>query len=168
MEDSPQTPSSHPTDAPQVSRRNHTDTERDEKGRFKSGPRTTCADTIRKRRQSPRNLGVFRGIDLRTVAGRRMRSLYPQYLKQAKLDDADLTHQAAALKVAKLTVLVERLQDQALKSRTHSRRLGSELVRHENMLRRAKLELFGLNYRKLTKWQKRAIEYQEEENDDRN
>jgi hypothetical protein len=118
------------------------------------------------RRQYPRNKGVFRGIDLRTIAGRRIRFLYPHYLKQAKLDDAEPVHQGAALKVAKLTVLVERLQDQALRMTTHSRRLGSELVRHENMLRRAKLELFGLNYQKLTKWQKRAIERQEEENDD--
>jgi hypothetical protein len=115
------------------------------------------------RRQYPRNKGVFRGIDLRTVAGRRIRSLYAPYLEQAELDEGDLTHQAAALKVAKLTVIVERLQAEALKSKKYSKRLGSEIVRLENLLRRAKLELIALKPRELTWWEQRQLE--KDEND---
>ena len=105
---------------------------------------------------------------MRTIVGRRIRSLYVAYLEQAKLDADKVVHKAAALRVAGLTVFIERLHNEMLKTKKHSRRLGDELVRHENMLRRAKLELFGLNYQKLTKWQKRALERQEDENDDRN
>jgi ATP-dependent exoDNAse (exonuclease V) beta subunit len=83
-------------------------------------------------------------VNERFKSVRRIRFLYPQYLKQAELDDSDPVNQAAALKVAKLTVIVERLQNQSLKCKRHSRKLGSELVRHENMLRRAKLELVAL------------------------
>jgi hypothetical protein len=116
------------------------------------------ADSPQKRRKYLRNVGVFRGIDLRTTGGRRIRSLYAQYLEQAELDDSDLIHQAAALKVAKLAVIVERLQNESLKSKKHSRLLGSELVRHENMLRRAKLELIALKPRPLTWWERRQLE----------
>ena len=128
----------------------------------------TPADCRPKRRSYPRNRRQLPGIDLRTIVGRRIRSLYVAYLEQAKLDADKVVHKAAALRVAGLTVFIERLHNEMLKTKKHSRRLGDELVRHENMLRRAKLELFGLNYQKLTKWQKRALERQEDENDDRN
>jgi hypothetical protein len=55
-------------------------------------------------------------------------------------------------------VIVERLQNESLKSKKHSRLLGSELVRHENMLRRAKLELIALKPRPLTWWERRQLE----------
>jgi hypothetical protein len=144
MTDSQQTPSRFPADTQQTPSRCHVDTGH------------------RRRRQSPRNLGVFRGVDLRTIAGRRIRFLYPRYLEQAELDDGNVVHQAAALKVAKLTVILERLQNESLKCKKYSRRLGSELVRLENLLRRAKLELVALKPRELTWWEQRQLEKQEE------
>ena len=86
---------------------------------------------------------------MRTARGHRIRSLHQAYAE--KFDDqADESVaeqpiiQAAILRVAKLQVIVERLQDELLKPKRHNRQLGDELVRHENMLRRAKEELMAL------------------------
>jgi hypothetical protein len=87
--------------------------------------------------------GLFRGNDLRTSTGRRIRRLYSGYADQVG-DQADLIVQAATLKVAVLQVIVERLQNELLRSKRHDRRLGEELVRHENGLRRAKAELTAM------------------------
>ncbi len=111
------------------------------------------ADTQQKRRSYRRNTGVFRGIDLRTVEGHQVRKLYATYTEQAGLDDDNLVHQGAALKVAKLQVIVERLHNELLKPRKHDQRLGDELVRHENMLRRAKLELNALTPAPVKWWE---------------
>jgi hypothetical protein len=130
---------------------------------------TEPADKPAKRKQYPRNRGVFRGIDLRTIGARRIRAFYAACMKQAELPD-ELIPQSAALKVAKLQVIVERLQNESLKSKKHSRQLGSELVRHENMLRRAKLELIALKPKPLTWWERKQLEQDdtdaEEENDE--
>ena len=97
-----------------------------------------------KRGRYKRNTDVFRGLDLRTTRGRRIRSLYASYTKQTGLDGDDLIHQSAVLKVAKLQVIVERLQNELLKAKTHDQPLGDELVRHENMLRRAREALAAM------------------------
>jgi len=97
-----------------------------------------------KRRRYKRNRGVFRGLDLRTVRGRRIRSLYASYAVQTGLDDDNLVHQGAVLKIAKLQVIVDRLQNELLKSEAHDMALGDELVRHENMLRRAREALAAM------------------------
>jgi hypothetical protein len=111
------------------------------------------ADKPEKPRRYKRNRGTFRGLDLRTVRGRRIRALYAPYMEQAGLDDANLVHQSAVLKVAKLQVIVERLQNELLKSKNHSVELGDELVRHENMLRRAKEELPTLTPKPVKWWE---------------
>jgi hypothetical protein len=129
-------------------------------------PTQIPAEKRSKRRSYPRNRSQIQGIDLRTIVGRRIRALYVGYLEQAELDDDNVVHQAAALRVAGLTVLIERLHREVLKSKKHSRRLGEELVRHENMLRRAKLELIALKSRELTWWERRQLEKDEEDGEE--
>jgi hypothetical protein len=58
---------------------------------------------------------------------------------------------------------VERLQDELLKPKRHNRRLGDALVRHENMLRRAKEELTALIPEPLSWWEQRQREREQEE-----
>jgi hypothetical protein len=124
---------------------------------------TAPAQKAEKRRKYPRNTGVFRGLDLRTVEGRRIRFLYTPFLEHAKLNADDPIHQGAVLKVVKLVVIIERIQNEVLKSKRHSRALGDELVRHENMLRRAKLELITLKPCELTWWEERQLEREKDE-----
>ena len=121
-----------------------------------------------KRRRYPRKSRVFHGLDLRTARGRRIRSLHQAYAERFD-DQADESVaeqpiiQAAILRVAKLQVIVERLQDELLKPKRHNRQLGDELVRHENMLRRAKEELMALIPEPLSWWERRQREREQEE-----
>jgi hypothetical protein len=102
------------------------------------------AEKPEKRKRYPRKSRVFQNLDLSTTRGRRVRALYARYLDRSELQDGDLIHQSAVLKVVKLQSVVERLLDESLKSKKHNHALGDELVRHENLLRRAKLELSAL------------------------
>ena len=77
--------------------------------------------------------------------------------------DTPIDFLAAILRVAKLQVIVERLQDELLKPKRHNRQLGDELVRHENMLRRAKEELAALIPEPLSWWERRQREREQEE-----
>jgi hypothetical protein len=110
--------------------------------------------------RSKPNTRVFRGIDLRTTKGRRIRHLYTGYAAQVGEMD-DLIVQAATIKVAKLQVIVERLQDELLKAKRHHRRLGDELVRHENLLRRAKAELTAMIKQPIPWWEDDNAEAEE-------
>jgi hypothetical protein len=83
------------------------------------------ADNPQKRRRYKRNTGAFRGVDLRTVRGRRVRQLYARYVEQTALDDDIVVHQSAALRLARLQVIVERLQNEALRCGKHNQQLGS-------------------------------------------
>jgi hypothetical protein len=109
------------------------------------------ADKPEKRPRCRANRGVFRGLDLRTTKGRRIRHLYAGYAAQVG-ESADLIVEAATLKVAKLQVIVERLQDELLRVKRHDRHLGDELVRHENLLRRAKAELTAMIKQPIPWW----------------
>ena len=73
----------------------------------------------------------------------------------------DLIVQAATIKVAKLQVIVERLQDELLKAKRHDRRLGDELVRHENLLPRAKAELTAMIKQPIPWWEDDNAEAEE-------
>ncbi len=90
--------------------------------------------------------------------------LYATYTQQAGLDGDNLVHQGAALKVAKLQVIVERLHNELLRPKRHDQRLGDELVRHENMLRRAKLELNAMTPEPVKWWEQEDDDGQAEEN----
>ena len=65
------------------------------------------------------------GCRFSTVRGCRVRQLYADYVEQTALDDDNVAHQSAALKVAKLQVIVERLQNEALQCGKHNQQLGS-------------------------------------------
>jgi hypothetical protein len=121
------------------------------------------ADSPQKRRRYKRNTGVFRGLDLRTTRARRIRTLYASYVEQTELDGDNLIHQSAVLKVAKLQVIVERLHNELLKSKKHNQQLGDELVRHENMLRRAKEELTAMTPEPVKWWEQKDDDDAEED-----
>src|SRR4029077_3032052 len=84
-----------------------------------------------KRRRYPRKSRVFQGLDLRTGRGRRIRSLHQGYAEEfdVRADESVPEQpiiQAAILRVAKLQVIVERLQDELLKPKNRkSTRLNS-------------------------------------------
>jgi hypothetical protein len=67
------------------------------------------------------------------------------------------------LKVAKLQVIVERLHNELLKSKKHNQQLGDELVRHENMLRRAKEELTAMTPEPVKWWEQKDDDDAEED-----
>jgi hypothetical protein len=77
----------------------------------------------------------------RSSQGRRIRDLYEAFM--ALLDDFsdNVLMQAAVLRIAELRVIGERLRAEMLARETHDSALSEELVRVENMIRRAELEL---------------------------
>jgi hypothetical protein len=76
----------------------------------------------------------------RTSQGRRIRDLFGAIMSRLNKPD-DALVQAAALRVAELQVIGEQVRAEMLAGKTYDAVLGGELVRIENMVRRAKLEV---------------------------
>ena len=114
------------------------------------------------RRQSLPRRWPFTEIDLRTAQGCRIRDLYIARMDKIGSPD-EVVLEAAVLKVAKLQVIVERLHDELLAGKKHNKRLGGELVRHENMFRRAQHDLDVLLDPKLEEVREAEAERQADE-----
>jgi hypothetical protein len=82
------------------------------------------ADNPQKRRRYKRNTGVFRGVDLAPSGGDESGNSMPTTSSKRR-STTTTWHQSAALKVAKLQVIVERLQNEALQCGKHNQQLGS-------------------------------------------
>jgi hypothetical protein len=99
------------------------------------------------------------GLDLRTKKGRLIRDLYRN--RMAAFDDetaGDLTVQLAVRRVVELQVIGDGLRSEMLAAPAYDKALGEELVRVENLVRRAEAELAELiaDVTKEESWYERA------------
>lgn len=92
-----------------------------------------------------------------TEQGRRIRSLYRQFIAPLVADDP--THQAAALAAAELVVAAEDARKRLLDGDPAAE---SAVVRLENAARRAKLDLAGLRPEPLSWWEQQQRQQQQE------